>query len=252
MFSVLFELLPEAGADDAYFGTAKMMRSAYESIEGFLDHIHYRSLRREKWILSLSTWEDEKALVRWRVRPEHHQVQEMGRDKMLADYRFRIGQVTEDTSAENGLHMVNQRLDESEIGAGVAITLITARNNPEWIRAITAEEIAEWLGFDPFSDGDCIAWDVYEDAGQPGDLLLLTSWKSHQAADAFSAIGLKPDDARFRRIRVIRDYGMFDRREAPQFFPDRAGRKTCTPDRSACVRDRQEGCARPDARADDV
>jgi len=25
---------------------------------------------------------------------------------------------------------------------------------------------------------------------------------------------------------VIRDYGMFDRREAPQFFPDAEGRET--------------------------
>jgi hypothetical protein len=27
-------------------------------------------------------------------------------------------------------------------------------------------------------------------------------------------------DARLRRIRVIRDYGMFDRREAPQYYPE--------------------------------
>jgi hypothetical protein len=25
--------------------------------------------------------------------------------------------------------------------------------------------------------------------------------------------------ARFRRVRVVRDYGMFDRREAPQYYP---------------------------------
>jgi hypothetical protein len=25
---------------------------------------------------------------------------------------------------------------------------------------------------------------------------------------------------RHRQVRVIRDYGMFDRREAPQFYPD--------------------------------
>ena len=31
---------------------------------------------------------------------------------------------------------------------------------------------------------------------------------------------MAPDGARLRRVRVIRDYGMYDRREAPQFFPD--------------------------------
>lgn len=37
-----------------------------------------------------------------------------------------------------------------------------------------------------------------------------------------------PDGARLRRVRVVRDYGMFDRREAPQFYPaiERAGAAT--------------------------
>jgi hypothetical protein len=35
-----------------------------------------------------------------------------------------------------------------------------------------------------------------------------------------------PDGARLRRVRVVRDYGMFDRREAPQFYPDAPGRET--------------------------
>jgi hypothetical protein len=30
---------------------------------------------------------------------------------------------------------------------------------------------------------------------------------------------LERDDARLRRVRVIRDYGKYDRREAPQYFP---------------------------------
>lgn len=28
------------------------------------------------------------------------------------------------------------------------------------------------------------------------------------------------DDARLRRVRIVRDYGMFDRREAPQYYPE--------------------------------
>jgi hypothetical protein len=34
------------------------------------------------------------------------------------------------------------------------------------------------------------------------------------------------DGARLRRVRVVRDYGMFDRREAPQFYPDAKGAAT--------------------------
>jgi hypothetical protein len=32
-----------------------------------------------------------------------------------------------------------------------------------------------------------------------------------------------PDGARLRRVRVVHDYGMFDRREAPQYYPDVEG-----------------------------
>lgn len=31
---------------------------------------------------------------------------------------------------------------------------------------------------------------------------------------------------RHRKVRVVRDYGRFDRREAPQFYPDVKGRET--------------------------
>ena len=38
-------------------------------------------------------------------------------------------------------------------------------------------------------------------------------------AEAFEKVAKLPDDARLRRVRVVRDYGMFDRRESPQYYP---------------------------------
>ncbi|MDQ6638739.1 MAG: antibiotic biosynthesis monooxygenase, partial [Pseudomonadota bacterium] len=66
MFSVLFEVLPQAGRWDAYLGLAKMLRPELEQVDGFVDNIRYRSLTRAGWIFSLSGWRDEKSLVRWR------------------------------------------------------------------------------------------------------------------------------------------------------------------------------------------
>ena len=54
----------------------------------------------------------------------------------------------------------------------------------------------------------------------PGDLILLTSWRTGADAEAFERASRLPGDGRLRRVRVIRDYGMFDRREAPQYYPD--------------------------------
>ena len=45
---------------------------------GSFDNTRYRSLTREGWILSLSGWRDEKAVVRWRTQMRHHEVQDKG------------------------------------------------------------------------------------------------------------------------------------------------------------------------------
>jgi hypothetical protein len=43
-------------------------------------------------------------------------------------------------------------------------------------------------------------------------------WKSKEDAEAFSKTIMLPPGGRLRHVRVVRDYGMFDRREAPQYY----------------------------------
>lgn len=226
MFSVIFEVQPKTEAWDAYLGNAKMLRPELEQVPGFVDNIRYRSLTRDGWILSLSSWRDEKSVVRWRTRMRHHEVQERGRGEILAVYHLRVGQVTADTRVPEGYQLAEQRLDETEVGAGTAITLVDTKRPPEWIKAHDPEEIALELGFDLNSYGDCVSWDVFDAVLTPGDIILLTSWKDDAAAGDYGERMSLPDDARLRSVRIVRDYGMFDRREAPQYYPDAAGRET--------------------------
>jgi hypothetical protein len=44
-------------------------------------------------------------------------------------------------------------------------------------------------------------------------------WKTAANAGAFAMSAAVPEGGRLRHVRVIRDYGMFDRREAPQYYP---------------------------------
>src|SRR5436190_5085429 len=97
MFAVLFEVHPKAEKWDDYLGIAKMLKPELEAIDGFLENIRYRSLTREGWLLSLSTWRDEKSLVRWRTQAKHHSAQEKGRFEVFGDYHLRVGQLTKDT-----------------------------------------------------------------------------------------------------------------------------------------------------------
>lgn len=219
MFSVIFEVHPKPDQWDAYLGYAKMLRPELERIDGFVDNIRYRSLTREGWILSLSGWRDEKALVRWRTLAKHHEVQERGRAAVFLDYHLRVGQVTQDTRLPAGQALREQRLDETETGEGTTVTLIDGRRPPEWVERTRPDEVAAWLGLRPDAAG-LAAWDVFDAVVTPGDVILLASWRDQAAAEAFGATAARPEGARLRRIRVVRDYGMFDRREAPQYYPD--------------------------------
>lgn len=219
MFSVLFEVHPKPDQWDAYLGYAKMLRPELEQVDGFVDNIRYKSLTREGWILSLSNWRDEKSVVRWRTHMRHHEVQEKGRAEVMLDYHLRVGQLTQDTRLPDGYVLLEQRLDETETGAGTTVTLIDAKRPPEWVEETSPEGVAQWLGLVPTASG-LVSWDVFDAVLTPGDIILLMSWRDQPAAAAFEGMVSLPDGARLRRVRVVRDYGMFDRREAPQYYPD--------------------------------
>jgi heme-degrading monooxygenase HmoA len=227
MFSVLFEVRPKPEQWDNYLGNAKMLRPELEQVDGFIDNIRYKSLRREGWILSLSGWRDEKAVVRWRTAMRHHMVQEKGRSEILLDYHLRVGQITQDTRIPEGYTLREQRLDETEIGEGTTITLIDAKRPMEWAETLNAADCSRYLGLDS-SAGGIVAWEVFDAVLTPDDLILLMVWRTNEDAQAFEDTAKLPNEARLRRVRIVRDYGMFDRREAPQYYPEIERQKSST------------------------
>jgi heme-degrading monooxygenase HmoA len=219
MFSVIFEVHPKPDQWDAYLGNAKMLRPELEQVDGFIDNIRYKSLTREGWILSLSGWRDEKSLVRWRTKMRHHMVQERGRSEILLDYHLRVGQITQDTRIPEGYALSEQRLDETQVGEGTTVTLIDAKRPAQWAQTSNPADCSEYLGLNPYAGG-MVGWDVLDAVLTPGDLILLLSWRTKEDAEAFEDTVALPEGGRLRRVRVVRDYGMFDRREAPQYYPE--------------------------------
>ena len=117
MFSVIFEVCPKAERFDEYLALAKRLKPLLEKVDGFVDNERFESKRRPGWILSHSTWRDEKSVVRWRTAAAHHLAQEHGRSEILRDYHLRVGDVTADTDAPEEAPIREQRFDETEIGA---------------------------------------------------------------------------------------------------------------------------------------
>lgn len=225
MFAVIFEVHPRPEKWDAYLGYAGALKPEIEQIDGFVDNVRYKSLTREGWLVSLSSWRDEKALVRWRTHALHHEVQAKGRTEVFLDYHLRVGEFTRDTQLRDDHTLPDQRRDETAAGTATTVTLIDARVSADYVKQASAGEIAASLGLAAKADG-LVAWDVFDAVLTPGDVLLLLSWRDRAAAEAFESKAKLPDGARLRRVRIVRDYGMFDRREAPQFYPDAKGATT--------------------------
>lgn len=218
MFSVIFEVHPKPEQWDGYLANAKMLRPDLEQVDGFVDNVRYKSLTRDGWILSLSGWRDEKSVVRWRTVQRHHMVQENGRSDILLDYHLRVGQVTRDTEVPAGQKIEEQRLDETETGEGTTITLIDAKWPEVSCETSDVPSVSSYLGLRPQAPG-LIGWDVLDAVLTPGDVILMMTWKSKDDAEAFAKLVALPPGGRLRQVRIVRDYGMFDRREAPQYYP---------------------------------
>jgi heme-degrading monooxygenase HmoA len=215
----MLEVNPKSDQFNTYFGMAKMLKPELEKIDGFLENARYTSLTRSEWVLSLSSWRDEKALVRWSVESNHHKTMQTARDRIFADYRMHIGEFISDTQLPEGQTLLQQRLDATEAGIGKAITLLDAQREPEWLKQVRGDAVAKSLGFDP-DVSDAVEWDVFDAIATPGDVIALVKWSDLAEAESFERVASLPESVRLRTIRVIRDYGMFDRREAPQYFAD--------------------------------
>jgi heme-degrading monooxygenase HmoA len=225
MFSVIFEVLPRRERFDDYLMLAKQLRPTLERMDGFIEIERFESRSRPGWILSHSAWRDEKSLVRWRTLADHHRVQQQGRDEILIDYHLRVGDVCADS---DGL-VHQQRYDVTEIGAGTAVTLTEL--SAESGASTFASSDAAGLVRTPADPEAIVGRDVFDSIYNPGKVAVLLSFKSATAVDGWSPVsanGLRV--MRHRLVRVVRDYGMFDRREAPQYYPDALGADTTHPE----------------------
>lgn len=237
MFSVIFEVLPAEGKKDAYLELAKHLKPILETTDGFVDNERFESRLRPGWVLSHSTWRDEKSLIRWRTHGEHHKVQEQGRFEIFQDYHLRIGDVTEDSNPPKAAPIRELRFDETEVGQAKVVTFteITPQKNAAF--ANQTDLLPAHLGLD-LTTGAVIAHDIWASIYNPGKLALLVSWITAKAAGAWSPRQIKAvEHLRHRKVRIVRDYGRFDRRESPQYYPDVSNGRTLHAEPVASARD---------------
>lgn len=218
MFIVIFEVQPKKGHFDQYLDIAKHLKPGLQKIDGFIDNERFRSQQVEGKVLSLSTWRDEKAIVRWRTLKEHHEAQEEGRREVFADYHLRVGEVIADSNAPARQGLRLQRTDRTQVGEAKIATIYEL--TPDHKDTTPDTDIANMLRLPPRRENQLIAHEIFESITFPGKFVLLAAWKDERAATTWQPKAPTHFSLRSRQAYIIRDYGMRDRREAPQYFPD--------------------------------
>ena len=210
MIALFFEVTPHLGQDDRYLEIAAALRPALDASGGVIYLDRFRSQLRPRVLLSHQIWRDEASLARWRANGRHHGAQTAGRSAVFEDYRLRIGAI------------VAARNDDGRIAeTASAIPYNDPARKPERFMAVVRSSGTPFVAPHFAGQGVETYRSVYDEtqlawvAAMP-DRATGLALIQHAAADScVSAAQL---------CLVSRDYGMFDRGEAPQYFAE-AGSK---------------------------
>ncbi len=96
MIAIIFEVTLAEGRKEEYLDIAAKMRPMVEEVEGFLSVERFQSLTNPDKLLSISFFEDEAAVDRWRRLHEHRAAQRRGRNGVFSDYRLKVCHVLRD------------------------------------------------------------------------------------------------------------------------------------------------------------
>jgi len=203
MISQFFEVQIKEGQINRYLDLAASLKPSLEAMGGCLFIDRFKSLNRSNLLLSYQIWQDEGSMIAWRVDPEHHTVQEAGREKVFDDYRIRISQVLHEERPGKSAWRP-ERLSPYNDPKRRPPTFVVASEsrNPE----LSAE--TTWKR------------DVFESVYRPGIFAHLVDVPSSDAGTDFGRkLFAESTTEYFRVFEVMRDYGMFNRGEAPQYYP---------------------------------
>jgi len=203
MIALFFEVETRPGHRDQYLGLAASLRPALDAMGGCLFIDRFASLSRENLLLSYQIWQDEGAMTAWRVHGYHHEVQTIGREKVFSDYRIRIAQVIHEERPGQPVWQPERRTPYNDPARRASTFVLVAESK----RAELPVQ-AEWRR-DSFKS-------VYRD----GIFAHLIDVPDQQSGMELGRQLLKDSTTEyFRVVEVMRDYGMFDRKEAPQYYP---------------------------------
>jgi heme-degrading monooxygenase HmoA len=101
MYAVIFEVEVKPERKEEYLQIASELRNELSKIDGFISVERFQSLVNESRLVSLSFWESEEAISKWRNNLNHKVAQQKGRSELFSDYRLRVAHVVRDYGLKN-------------------------------------------------------------------------------------------------------------------------------------------------------
>ncbi|QDW38867.1 antibiotic biosynthesis monooxygenase [Bradyrhizobium sp. KBS0727] len=203
MIALFFEVQTRPGHRDQYLELAASLRPQLDAVGGCLFIDRFSSLTRENLLLSYQIWQDEGAMTAWRVHGYHHEVQTIGREKVFSDYRIRIAQVIHEERPGQPIWQPERRTPYNDPARRPSTFVLVAESKRAELPVET-----EWR-HDSFKS-------VYRD-GYFAHLIDVPDQQS--GLELGRRLLADPTTEYFRIVEVMRDYGMYDRTEAPQYYP---------------------------------
>ena len=201
MLALFFEVCPRPGMMQRYLDLAASLRPLLDQSGGcqFIDR--YKSLDREGWMLSYQIWRDEAAMTAWRVHAAHHKVQCAGRDEVFSDYRLRVAQVVREEAPGKPAWQPPRLNTYND----------PATTPPRYMVVADSTAAVDGLGDTPVAR--------YESIYRPGKFAQVAAVGSIALAlDMTEVCRIGGPVDTFRICEIERDYGMFERAEAPQYY----------------------------------
>jgi heme-degrading monooxygenase HmoA len=203
MIGLFFEVQTRPGHRDQYLELAASLRPALDAGGGCVFIDRFQSLSQDNLLLSYQIWQDEGALTAWRVHAKHHRVQEIGREAVFSDYRIRIAQVIHEAKPRQPLWQPERRTPYNDPARRAPTFVLSAESKNAELPVKT-----EWRR------------DAFASVYRQGQFAHLVDVPEPQAAIAFGEqLFADPTTEYVRIFEVMRDYGMYERSEAPQYYP---------------------------------
>lgn len=90
MIYVIFEVIVKENCMDQYLSLAERLKSYLAENKGFVRSERFSSIVNERKLLSLSVWENEEELEKWRNQTEHRLCQKKGRESVFESYTITV------------------------------------------------------------------------------------------------------------------------------------------------------------------